>query len=127
MENAAVQQGHAARSVATVSAAPLPAGGQLRRSRVDDELGEEAAAGPRGRQHHLAPARAGYRDGGAYGEEGYIYQAMAPPKSFDDKYAVLGSWVIGHEEGNAAGGMGIRESDTPIIANPSQFVPHLFD
>ncbi len=65
--------------------------------------------------------------GGSYGAEGYIYQAMAPPKTFDGKFAVLGSWVIGHEEGNAAGGMGIRESDTPVIGNLSQFVPHLFD
>ncbi len=64
---------------------------------------------------------------GSYGAEGYIYQAMAPPKTFDDKHAVLGSWVIGHEEGSAAGGMGIRESDTPVIGNLSQFVPHLFD
>ena len=40
---------------------------------------------------------------------------------------VLGSWVIGHEEGNAAGGMGIRESATPVTGNLSQFVPHLFD
>jgi glutathionylspermidine synthase len=64
---------------------------------------------------------------GAYGAEGFIYQAMAPPKTFDGKYAVLGSWVIGHEEGNAAGGMGIRESTTPVIGNLSQFVPHLFD
>jgi glutathionylspermidine synthase len=40
---------------------------------------------------------------------------------------VIGSWLIGHEEGNVAGGMGIRESDTPITTNTSQFVPHLFD
>ena len=39
----------------------------------------------------------------------------------------LGSWVIGHEEGNAAGGMGVRESDSPITTNTSRFVPHLFD
>jgi len=39
---------------------------------------------------------------------------------------VIGSWVIGHEEGNAAAGMGIRESDTPITGNTSRFVPHLF-
>lgn len=64
--------------------------------------------------------------GGAYGGEGFIYQAMAPPKTFGGKYAVLGSWVIGHEEGNAAGGMGIRESDSPVTGNLSQFVPHLF-
>jgi glutathionylspermidine synthase len=64
---------------------------------------------------------------GTYGVEGFIYQAMAPPKTFDDKHAVLGSWVIGHEEGNAAGGMGIRESDSPVTGNLAQFVPHLFD
>jgi glutathionylspermidine synthase len=63
--------------------------------------------------------------GGTYGAEGFIYQAMAPQKTFDGKHAVLGSWVIGHEEGNAACGVGIRESDTPVIGNLSQFVPHL--
>lgn len=65
--------------------------------------------------------------GGAYGAEGFIYQAMASPKTFDGKYAVLGSWVIGHEEGNAAGGMGIRESDSPVTGNLGQLVPHLFE
>ena len=63
--------------------------------------------------------------GGTYGAEGFIYQAMAPERTFDGKFAVLGSWVIGHEEGNAACGVGIRESDTPVIGNLSQFVPHL--
>ena len=65
--------------------------------------------------------------GGDYGEEGFIFQDLAPLKSFDDMYPVLGSWVIGHEEGNAAGGMGVRESDAPITTNLSRFVPHLFD
>ncbi len=64
---------------------------------------------------------------GTYGAEGYIYQDLAPLNSFDGKHPVIGSWVIGHEEGNAAAGIGIRESDTPITANLSQFVPHLFD
>jgi glutathionylspermidine synthase len=63
---------------------------------------------------------------GDYGEEGFIYQELAPPAVFDGMHAVLGSWVVGHEEGNAAAGMGIRESDTPIIGNTSRFVPHLF-
>ena len=66
------------------------------------------------------------RTEGDYGEEGFIYQELAPPAMFDGLHAVLGSWVIGHEEGNAAAGMGIRESDTPIIGNISRFVPHLF-
>jgi glutathionylspermidine synthase len=52
---------------------------------------------------------------------------MAPLKSFDGMHPVIGSWLIGHEEGNAAGGMGIRESDSPITTNTSLFVPHLFD
>jgi len=63
---------------------------------------------------------------GDYGAEGFVYQELAPLKSFDGKYPVAGCWVIGHEEGNAAGGMGIREADTPIITNQSQFTPHLF-
>ncbi len=63
---------------------------------------------------------------GDYGEEGFIFQAMAPLKSFESMYPVIGSWLIGHEEGNAAGGIGIRESDTPITTNTSRFVPHLF-
>ena len=47
--------------------------------------------------------------GGDYGEEGFIYQELASLKTFDNMYPVLGSWVIGHEAGNVAGGMGIRE------------------
>jgi glutathionylspermidine synthase len=65
--------------------------------------------------------------GGDYGEEGFIFQQMATLKSFDGMHPVIGSWLIGHEEGNAAGGMGIRESDTPITGNTSLFIPHLFD
>ena len=64
---------------------------------------------------------------GDYGEEGFIFQQMAPLRPLDDRYAVIGSWLVGHEEGNVAGGMGIRESDSPITTNTSQFVPHLFD
>jgi glutathionylspermidine synthase len=63
--------------------------------------------------------------GGDYGEEGFLYQDAAPLKSFDGMYPVIGSWVIGHEEGNSAAGIGIRESDTPITTNLSRFVPHV--
>jgi len=63
---------------------------------------------------------------GEYGEEGYVYQDLAPLQSFDGKYPVIGSWVIGHSPGDAAAGIGIRESDIPITTNLSQFVPHLF-
>jgi glutathionylspermidine synthase len=64
---------------------------------------------------------------GDYGEEGFVYQELAPLASFDGRYPVVGSWVVGHEPGNAAAGAGIRESETPVTTNLSQFVPHLFD
>jgi glutathionylspermidine synthase len=64
--------------------------------------------------------------GGDYGEEGFIYQELAPLRDFDGRYPVIGSWVIGHETGNVAGGVGVRESKIPITTNLSQFVPHLF-
>ena len=63
--------------------------------------------------------------GGDYGEEGFVYQDVAPLKSFDGMYPVIGSWVIGHEAGNCAAGIGIRESETPITTNMSRFVPHV--
>jgi glutathionylspermidine synthase len=63
---------------------------------------------------------------GDYGEEGFVYQDLAQLASFDGKYPVIGSWVIGHEAGGSAAGIGIRESDIPITTNLSQFVPHLF-
>ena len=61
-----------------------------------------------------------------YGEQGFIYQELAPLTDFEKRYPVIGSWGIGHETGNVAGGIGIRESEIPITTNLSQFVPHLF-
>jgi len=66
------------------------------------------------------------RTEGEYGSEGFICQEMAPLKSFDELYPVIGSWVIENEDSLAACGVGIRESATPITTNTSQFVPHLF-
>jgi glutathionylspermidine synthase len=60
---------------------------------------------------------------GSYGAEGFVFQDLARIKSFDGKFPVIGSWMVG----DAASGMGIRESSTPITSNTSQFVPHLFD
>ena len=62
VENAALEQGHSADSVAVVPAASLSAGGQLRRSRTDDGVGEEADPGPRGREYSAPPAGKGRRD-----------------------------------------------------------------
>jgi glutathionylspermidine synthase len=64
--------------------------------------------------------------GGAYGAEGFVWQELAPIRNFDGLFPVIGSWVIGHEEGNAASGIGIREADGPVTTNLSRFVPHLF-
>ncbi len=63
---------------------------------------------------------------GDYGAEGFVYQEAAALPAMDGQYPVIGSWAIGHEEGNVSGGMGIRESDSPITTNTSRFVPHLF-
>jgi glutathionylspermidine synthase len=60
---------------------------------------------------------------GEYGEEGFVYQQLAPLTRFDRKVPVIGSWVVGSDEGSC--GIGIRESDTPIVTNLSQFVPHV--
>jgi glutathionylspermidine synthase len=60
--------------------------------------------------------------GGDYGEEGFVYQALAPVPVFDGAHAVIGSWVVD----GVSSGIGIRESDSPITDNLSRFVPHLF-
>ncbi len=59
---------------------------------------------------------------GTYGQEGFIYQQLAPLPNFDGYYPVLGSWIIGGE----AAGLGIRESTTLVTDYRSRFVPHLF-
>lgn len=59
---------------------------------------------------------------GDYGEEGFVYQGMAPIPRLDGNCPVLGSWVI---DGEPAG-MGIRESTDLVTTNTSRFVPHLF-
>jgi glutathionylspermidine synthase len=51
-----------------------------------------------------------------------IYQALAPDATFNQKFPILGLWMIDQE----CCGMGIRESSTPITDNLSSFVPHFF-
>lgn len=58
---------------------------------------------------------------GEYGEEGFIYQALAELPEFHQNYALIGSWIIGQEPA----GIGIRESKSLITDNLSRFVPHL--
>jgi glutathionylspermidine synthase len=59
---------------------------------------------------------------GDYGEEGFIYQALAPLAEFDGNHPVCGVWIVNHE----ACGLGIREDRSLITGNLSRFVPHLF-
>ncbi len=59
---------------------------------------------------------------GEYGEEGFIYQALAPEANFDGFHPVMGVWLVNHE----ACGLGIREDRGRITGNRSRFVPHLF-
>jgi glutathionylspermidine synthase len=62
---------------------------------------------------------------GEYGEEGYIYQEWAPLGCGDGCFPIIGSWVVGQEEEHVACGVGIRESESPIVTNTSQFLPHV--
>jgi len=59
---------------------------------------------------------------GDYGREGFVYQGIAPLPSFEGRYPVIGSWIVGEEPA----GIGIREDDSPITRNSSRFVPHYF-
>ena len=60
-------------------------------------------------------------NGGDYGAEGFIYQALAPIPGFDGNRPVCGVWVVNHE----ACGLGIREDTRRITGNLSRFVPHV--
>jgi glutathionylspermidine synthase len=59
-------------------------------------------------------------NGGDYGEEGFIYQALAPIPEFSGNRPVCGVWVVNHE----ACGLGVREDKRRITGNLSRFVPH---
>jgi glutathionylspermidine synthase len=51
-----------------------------------------------------------------------IYQALAPEAIFNQRFPVLGLWMVDQE----CCGLGIRESSGPITDNLSSFVPHCF-
>lgn len=57
---------------------------------------------------------------GPYGDQGFIFQELHAPQSFDGQVPVLGSWVV---DGVPAG-IGIREAEG-ITDNGSLFVPHI--
>ncbi|HEY8751067.1 MAG TPA: glutathionylspermidine synthase family protein, partial [Tepidisphaeraceae bacterium] len=55
-------------------------------------------------------------------ERPYVYQELYPFKTFDGKFAVLGSWMVN----GYACGVGIREDESAVTQNTSRFVPHVF-
>jgi glutathionylspermidine synthase len=57
---------------------------------------------------------------GPYSEGPFIYQQFAPPRPFESRYPICGTWVIGDE----ACGLGIREDESYITRNTSRFLPH---
>ncbi len=59
-------------------------------------------------------------DGGSYGAEGHIVQALAPLPCYEGNYAVCGVWVVA----GRVCGLGMREDRSPITRNTSRFVPH---
>jgi glutathionylspermidine synthase len=60
-------------------------------------------------------------NGGDYGDEGFVFQALAPIPIFEGgNRPVCGVWVVNHE----ACGLGIREDTRRITGNLSRFVPH---
>ncbi|HEX6833088.1 MAG TPA: glutathionylspermidine synthase family protein [Rudaea sp.] len=51
-----------------------------------------------------------------------VYQQFQQLPKFDDRYALIGSWMIGDEPA----GIGMREDADPVTRNTSCFVPHWF-
>ena len=52
-----------------------------------------------------------------------VYQQFHQLPCFDGRYALIGSWVVGHEPA----GIGIREDGDRVTRNTSCFVPHYFE
>jgi glutathionylspermidine synthase len=127
MEDAAFQQGHPANPVGALPRHPnlleahfdahFNVRGQLQYWARKPMLGREGA------NVAVHSPDGDWSSDGSYDAEGFVFQDLARIKSFDGKFPVIGSWVVGE----AASGMGIRESSTPITMNSSQFVPHLFE
>jgi glutathionylspermidine synthase len=57
---------------------------------------------------------------GRYGIEGFVYQERKDVVCFDNRYSMIGLWVIG----NKTSGIGIREDVSLITKDTSWFIPH---
>ncbi len=58
---------------------------------------------------------------GPYGEEGFIYQAYSPLPQFDDRFALIGSWLVNDEPA----GISVREDFQIVTQDLSRYVPHI--
>jgi glutathionylspermidine synthase len=58
---------------------------------------------------------------GGYGDGAWIRQALHAPPKFDNRYVIVGSWVVGNEPA----GIGLREDRGRITRNTSRFLPHV--
>jgi glutathionylspermidine synthase len=76
--------------------------------------------GREGANVHLATADGVVVADGPYGESGWIVQDLALPPTFDDRYPVLGLWIVAGQ----VAGLGIREDASPITGNNARFMPH---
>lgn len=75
----------------------------------------------------VTPGGAQVQTGGPYGAGRFVCQRLVEPAVFTARdgtarFPIVGLWMIDQE----CGGMGIRESRTPVTGNLSSFVPHLF-
>lgn len=58
---------------------------------------------------------------GPYGQEGYIYQKAHMLPKFDDRYTLIGSWLVNDQ----AAGISVREDSGPITQDMSRYLPHV--
>ncbi len=58
---------------------------------------------------------------GPYGAEGHVIQAFHPLPNFDDRYPMLGCWLVASQ----AAGMCVREDRGLITTNDARFIPHV--
>ncbi|NQX03483.1 glutathionylspermidine synthase family protein [Rathayibacter sp. VKM Ac-2856] len=62
-------------------------------------------------------------NGGAYGEEGFVHQALADLARLDGRTVVIGSWIVGE----TPAGIDVRETGGPITGDLAEFVPHFIE
>ena len=58
---------------------------------------------------------------GPYGDFPYVRQAFHSLPKFADRYALIGSWVIGDQPA----GIGVREDSSLITRDTARFIPHV--